>query len=425
MRPVHTTVAFGGITRPILAVALALAFAAPSALGADTNYDESEVPAYTLPDPLVMQSGDPVETAQQWRQQRRPQVLQLFKGHIYGQLPGKPPAFRIEHHEASKDAIGGEATRKQLTIHFTDKDNGPRVDVLIYLPNDLEGPAPVFTGLNFDGNHAVRDDPAIRRSHGPSLHNDPARGSRSGFWDIDKAIDRGYGVMTACYGDIFPDHKNGFKNSVYQLYKDKWNLDPDGDNWSAISAWAWGLRRLMDYAERSEAIDNERVIVMGHSRLGKTSLWAGATDQRFAAVIDNASGCGGSALFRRRFGERIIDIDTNFPHWFCDRFSKYREKESELPVDQHQLVALSAPRPVLINAMTEDGWADPKGMFLSAKHASPVWELLGKPGLAAEAMPDPAEPVLSRLAYHLRPGGHAVTPRDWSVYLDFADRHVK
>jgi hypothetical protein len=382
--------------------------------------DEAKVPDYELPAILELESGERVEQPGTWWQSRRPQLLRLFKKHMYGQLPGEPPTMRIKQHEVSKAALDGEATRRQLTIHFTDKEQGPQLEVLIYLPNDVAGPAPVFTMLNFDGNHATWPDPEIRKQ----AHLNDARGSDKGRYPIDQIIDRGYGVVTAYYGDLFPDRADGFQDSVYQMFKDDWGLDSEGGNWSAISAWAWGLHRMMDYCEQASDIDSNRVVVMGHSRLGKTALWAGATDQRFVAVIDNASGCGGSALFRRRYGERAYHIDTNFPHWFRDRFSEYRENESALPVDQHQLLALSAPRPLLVNAMTKDQWADPKGMFLSAKHASAVWRFLGEEGLAAESMPGPGEPILSRVGYHLRAGEHDVTPEDWAVYLDFADKHV-
>ncbi len=398
-------------------------------------YDASEVPDYTLPPLLRLPTGDSVQTAEMWWEERRPQLLSLFHDHLYGDLPPSPAALQIEIHSETPDALGGVATRRQITLRFTDRVDGPQLDLLIYVPNDRGGPVPVFAGLNFAGNHTVESDPALRlpTSWVPDWGDVPSdsgralgegRGTRERRWPVEQIIGRGYGLVTAYYGDLFPDRADGFGESVYQLRSDETNWDPDGGDWSAISAWAWGLHRMMDFATRTDAIDDDRVIVVGHSRLGKTALWAGATDRRFAAVIDNASGAGGSALFRRRYGERAVHLDTSFPHWFCDTFRQYRENESALPVDQHQLLALSAPRPLLVSPKSEDQWADPHGMFLSARRASTAWRLLGQGDLAVESMPDPGTPVLSRVGFFLRPGEHDLLASDWAVFLDFADRHL-
>ena len=398
-------------------------------------YEEAKVPDYTLPSLLTLPNGDSVRTAETWWSERRPQLLRRFHDHLYGELPPSPPALRVETYAETPDALGGAATRRQVRLHFTEGDGGPHLDLLIYLPNDVDGPVPVFAGLNFAGNHTVEAAPEIRRPDAwvpdwgdvPSDSGravDAARGTRERRWPAATIVDRGYGLVTAYYGDLFPDRADGFSESVYQLAPDAADLDPDGGDWSAISAWAWGLHRMMDYAERAGAIDDDRVAAVGHSRLGKTALWAGATDRRYAAVIDNASGAGGSALFRRRYGERAVHLDTSFPHWFCEAFRRYRENESALPVDQHQLLALTAPRPLLVSPKTEDQWADPRGMFLSARHAAPAWRLLGHEGLAADAMPAPDAPVLSRVGFFLRPGEHDLLPADWAVFLDFADRHL-
>lgn len=406
-----------------------------SAQDPEPLYDESKVPAYSVPDPLVLSDGTPVAESATWWDERRPQLLSLFRTHVYGDLPPAPSSVRVERHEVDRTALDGRATRRQVTLHFSDRADAPTLDLLVYLPNERDGAVPVFAGLNFAGNHTVVSDPAVRlpESWVPSWGDVPsdegaavadARGARERRWPVRMLIDRGYGLVTAYYGDLFPDREDGFDESVYQLHADGTTFDPTGGNWSAISAWAWGLHRMMDYATETSVIDADRVVAVGHSRLGKTALWAGATDERFAAVVDNASGAGGSALFRRRYGERVIHLDTRFPHWFCDTFSLYRENESALPVDQHQLLASIAPRPLLVSAKTEDRWADPKGMYLAAEHAAPVWTFLGQEGLDAEHMPEPDSPVLSRVGYFLRTGEHDLLPADWAVFLDFADWHL-
>lgn len=399
------------------------------------NYDESKVPPYTLPNPLVMANGRKVADAKTWRTKRRTEILELFRTHVYGRSPGRPRQMQFEVTSLDRTALGGTATRKEVSVYFTGKKDGPKMDLLIYLPNAARKPVPTFLGMNFQGNHTIHSDPGIPLSvqwTRPSASaavtaNVPApesRGQQASRWAVEKILQRGYALATIYYGDVEPDFADGWKLGVRSgLSRAGTNTTFAPDDWGAIGAWAWGLSRALDYLETDKDIDAKRVAVIGHSRLGKTALWAGAQDERFAIVISNDSGCGGAALSRRQFGETVERINTSFPHWFCGNFKKYNLKEDDLPVDQHELIALVAPRPVYVASAEEDRWADPRGEFLSAKNAEPIYLLFGRRGLGVDGMPSVNQPVGDTIGYHIRTGKHDVTEYDWEQYLNFAGRH--
>ena len=390
------------------------------------NQQEEQVPAYELPPVMQSVTGRSITSAEQWLSNRE-DLLTQFSEHIYGLTPNKVISVKSHVIESSKLALEGKALRQQVELDL----QGHKVTVLIYRPNNISGPVPAFLGLNFRGNHTVSEDPAILlteswvpidNEHGvlSNRATDTNRGQRVRRYPLEMIIDSGYAMVTAYYGDFYPDHISGLPNSVHALF----DRDADVAEWGAIGAWSWGMSRILDYLEQNEGVDASRVVAIGHSRLGKASLWAAAQDQRFAAAISNNSGAVGAALSRRQFGETVKTITAMFPHWFTAKFRNYAERENKLPIDQHQLIALLAPRPVYVASASEDHWADPRGEFLAASAAAEAYRMYGEDSNNLLAMPAKGEALNGPVSYHLRAGKHDLLDFDWKHYLAFADCYV-
>ena len=423
------------------------------------NYVEADIPDYTLPDPLVTDAGQPVTDAKMWWEQRRPELLLLFETEMYGRTPGFSFAKegflrhpRIEVRAEKKDALNGKAIRREVRLHFTEKTDGPYIDVLLYLPAAAKQPVPAFVGLNFWGNQSITNEPdvlicdswMIAQSDGSVVNSrstEKSRGVGKSRWEIEMIIDRGYALATACYHDIDPDFDDGFQNGFHPYFYKEGQKRPAQHEWGNIGAWAWGLSRMLDYLETEPTVDAKRVAVIGHSRLGKTALWAGAQDQRFAVVIANNSGFGGGSLSKRILGETIEICNHLRPHWYCGNFTYYNENSVALPFDQHELLALIAPRPVYLAVAEDDRAADPKGEFLTALNADAVYRFLGTPGFGdmhekkvavkkGNMIYDAPLPPINRttgatIGFHIRTGGHDVKQFDWEQYLNFTDKFFK
>jgi hypothetical protein len=403
-----------------------IALALIALFGALSAYAQNNLSG--LADPLTMNNGSKVTTAKQW-QQRRKELLQLFTTEMYGQAPLRPKNMTFKVFESSKNALGGLATRKQVTVYFNGKADGPQMDILIYLPNQVKKPGMILQ-LGFGGNQTLSNDTAVKISTSwvsnskTAVDNKATAASRgkAANDDVEMILKRGYGFATIYCGDIDPDFDDGFKNGVHALYPE---LQGRGDNFSTIGAWAWGLSRALDYIETDKDINAKKVAVFGFSRLGKAALWAGATDERFAMVLSNESGAGGVRIFRRGKGEDIHHLCTSFPHWFDGNFRKYIGQDTILPFDQHMVISLVAPRPIAIGSAIGDQYSDPEGEFLGGVYATPVYTLLGTSGLPTTKMPGLNEPVSGQIQYHIRPGNHSILTYDWQQYLNFMDKHFK
>ncbi len=386
-----------------------------------------------LPDPLVMFDGTAVTSAAEWQEKRRPELISLFKHYMYGYSPPAPENFSYTVDLADRGKYGGKATLKLVTLSFGPRGT-PEVSMMIVIPNDREGPVPVFLGLNFPGNHTTAGFPEIPLTQAWVNDNwtggtdnraqDDQRGIREWRWPYEMVIERGYAVATIYAGEITPDYDGGFTKGVHKGYFNEGQERPGTREWGAVAAWAWGLKRGVDYIVEDPDLDNDGIIVIGHSRLGKAAMVAGAFDERIGIVIPSQAGCGGTSPNRFNVGETVERINTVFPHWFNDTFKEFNTQVERLPFDQHSLIALAAPRPVLLTNATGDEWADPGGQFNMLVAATPVYELLGVEGVETDLMPPQNHLMSSRLGYFIRPGRHDMTVTEWEAWMDFCDRHL-
>jgi hypothetical protein len=356
-------------------------------------------------------------------------LLELFASEMYGRAPG-PGLVDVDVVRAEPRALGGLASRLEVDVRIRASSGGTpekavTARLLVWVPHRARAPVPAWLGLNFFGNHTIHPDPTIRLAQGwvpdsaqlgitDGRHTEAARGLRASRWPVELIVSRGYALATVYAGDIDPDFDDGFRNGVHGLFEPRPGQPHADDAWGTIAAWSWGLSRALDALEQLDDVHPARIGLVGHSRLGKAALWAAAQDPRLAWVACSGSGRGGAAISRRRFGELTRHLNHRFPHWFARRFRDYDDNEAALPVDQHELLALVAPRPVYVQTAVEDLWADPRGQLLACQKAAAVYRWL-KGGEAGSS---------ERVGYHCRPGGHDLLIADWWRFLDFVDRHV-
>jgi hypothetical protein len=412
-----------------LASVAAIAQTPPPAIvaGIPVNYEESKTGDYKLPDPLTLLNGKPVRDKKTWTHQRRPELVKLFEENQFGRSPADHSNVSFEVFERGTPAFDGKAIRRQVTIHFGKDASSPKADLLLYLPAaQATKPVPVLVNISFSANASVIDDPDVKagefwnREH---QHVPATRGTGIGKLNPLPWLEHGIAFATIYYGDIDPDFAEGLPHGIRNLYLKAGQTAPASDEWGSIAAWGWGLSRVVDYLETDKSIDSKRIAILGVSRLGKTVLWAGAHDTRIALVIASCSGEGGAALSRRNYGETIKHLAVRFGYQFAGNYAKYGDRVDEFPVDSHLLISLIAPRPLLLQTGDQDKWSDPKGEYLAAVAAAPVYRLLGQTVELPPEMPAPGQAFLGPLGYYMHAGGHGTLPPDWDIFLKFVETH--
>jgi hypothetical protein len=386
-----------------------------SSFGTWSNYDESKANPYPLPDPLLLKNGQPVKDADTWRNQRRPEILEDFRSEMYGRIPADTPKVTWEVTATDTSAAGGLAIRKTVVGHI---DNSrypqatPSINITMYTPASATGPVPMIVSvIAGPGGYGAP------RPGAPTVQRDPPPGSP--LYQL-LAVGFGYGTMEV--GPIQNDYSGGLTSGIIGLMNQGKPRKPD--DWGALSAWAWGLSRAMDYFETDKSVDAHQMGVEGHSRYGKAALLAAALDQRWAIVYPSCSGEGGAKPSRRNWGETVDNIYSS--HWMAVNFRKYAGGHwGDLPVDSNELIALVAPRPIFLNGGTQDQWSDPHGAFLAAVSAGAVYRLLGKNDLGGTEMPAPDTALMSGdIAFRYHAGGHTDV-LDFPAFIQFAQRYLK
>ena len=423
------------------AVLFLSAMTAAASLHADDSAfpDPSTLPLnFQLPDPLVASDGQRITTREAWETKRAPELRRLFQHYEYGTFPA-PAKFEAKVTREDKGALGGKATLREITLSLAQPE-GAEIHLLLVTPNGAAKPSPVFLGLNFNGNLALLPDSAIAiPPHWKSMKGltlEQSRGAEFDAWALDQSIARGYAVATFWNGDVVPDDKAAAEEMLCK-FRPAGSAERGPSDTATIAAWAWCLQRAVDYLVTDPTLDPKRIALVGHSRNGKTAILAAAFDDRVALVVPSQAGCGGTAPSRvagdlsavgpngRSLVESVQRINTSFPHWFCGNFHAFNEQPQRLPFDQHELIALCAPRPVLVSCASEDLWGNPSGQFDMLRAADPVYKLVAGDGLGAENAPAMSQLLPSRLGYYIRPGKHSMTREDWAMWLDYADTFLK
>ncbi|QDU79690.1 hypothetical protein Pla110_14040 [Polystyrenella longa] len=404
------------------------------ALSAAEWPDVADLPERTeFPPALEMFDGTSVTTIKEWEENRKPELKELFQQYMYGYMPAAPAEINFEV-QPEFSLLEGKARGFEVIINYAVDKGGetlPPLNLLVILPTNSDKPVPLFLGMNFCGNHTLLPNKEISLTNnwvydscGGVDHQavEGSRGSQFNDWGIDTIINRGYGFAAFHSADLAPD-VDDFSNGVHPYFFKEGQTSPDPHDWGTLAAWAWGAHRAVDYLVTHPQVRKEQIAIIGHSRLGKTALLAAAFDDRIALSIPHQAGCGGTAPNRESVGESVAIINRAFPHWFNNTFPLFSDDVNRLPFDQHELITLMAPRPVLVSNAVEDKWADPDGQFRMLQLAAPVYDLYQVEGLLDQQQPELGRLSNGRLGYYIRSGNHSMTRGDWLVFLDYADKY--